>query len=88
MIVDDEKGSRETRSLSGGQKVILKLVRMLAVSVYSQSKMLFLDETINNLDPEAVIKVAELLKNFVQQNKLKMYIVTHSTEIKAMNIWD
>lgn len=61
---------------------------MLAVSVYSQSKLLFLDETINNLDLDAVGKVAELLQNFAQQNAIKMYVVTHSTEIKAMSIWD
>lgn len=87
MIVDSV-WEKETRSLSWGQKVILKLVWMLAVSVYSQSKLLFLDETINNLDLDAVGKVAELLQNFAQQNAIKMYVVTHSTEIKAMSIWD
>ncbi len=86
--ITDQKGIRETKSLSGGQKVILKLVWMLAVSVYSQSKMLFLDETINNLDPDTVAKVAELLQNFAQQNTIKMYVVSHSSEIKSMNIWD
>ncbi len=87
-MIHDDKWVRETKSLSWGQKVVLKLVWMLSVAVYLQSKMLFLDETINNLDPESIGKVSELIKNFVQQNAIKMYIITHSSEIKSMQIWD
>ncbi|MEI8092030.1 MAG: hypothetical protein WCG98_07730 [bacterium] len=50
----DEKGEREIKSLSGGQMIILKLVRMLSISSYIHSPILFLDETINNLDSETV----------------------------------
>jgi len=39
---------------------------MMAIAYITRSQMLFLDETINNLDNDTVAKVAELLKNFVE----------------------
>lgn len=84
----DERGEREIKSLSGGQMVVLKLVWMLSISSYLHSPMLFLDETINNLDGETVGKVAELLENFVHQRAMKLYTVTHSQHIQDMDIRD
>jgi len=78
----DEKGEREVKSLSGGQRTILKLVRMLAISSYLKTEMLFLDETVNNLDVETVGKVAQLLDGFVKQRQMKFYVITHNTEIQ------
>jgi len=86
--VYDEKWERDIKSLSGGQKVILKLVWMLAISSYMKSPILFLDETINNLDNDTVGKVAEMLSDFVKQRDLKLYTVTHSQQIQEMDIWD
>ena len=84
----DEKGEREVKSLSGGQRTILKLVRMLAISSYMKTEMLFLDETVNNLDAETVGKVAQLLTWFVKQRQMKFYTITHNSEIQAMSIWN
>ncbi len=84
----DEKWERDIKSLSWWQKVILKLVRMLAISNYIRSPMLFMDETINNLDQDTVGKVAEMLGNFVKQRNVKLYTVTHSQQIQEMDIWD
>lgn len=84
----DEKWEREVKSLSGGQKIILKLVWMLAISSYVRSPMLFLDETINNLDLDTVGKVADMLSDFVKQGQMKLYTVTHSQQIQEMDIWD
>lgn len=84
----DEKWERDIKSLSGWQKVILKLVRMLAISNYIRSPMLFMDETINNLDQDTVWKVADMLGNFVKQRDVKLYTVTHSQQIQEMDIWD
>ena len=84
----DEKWERDIKSLSWWQKVILKLVRMLAISNYIKSPMLFMDETINNLDQDTVWKVAEMLWNFVKQRNVKLYTVTHSQQIQEMDIWD
>ena len=86
--VYDDKGERDIKSLSGWQKVILKLVWMLAISSYMKSPILFLDETINNLDTDTVGKVAEMLSDFVKQRDLKLYTVTHSQQIQEMDIWD
>jgi DNA repair exonuclease SbcCD ATPase subunit len=84
----DEKGEREVKSLSGGQRTILKLVRMLAISSYLQTPLLFLDETINNLDAETVEKVSEMISNFVKQRTMKFYTITHNAEIQNMAIRD
>ena len=86
--VYDEKGMRDIKSLSGWQKVVLKLVWMLAISSYMKSPILFLDETINNLDADTVGKVADMLSDFVKQRDLKLYTVTHSQQIQEMDIWD
>lgn len=84
----DNKGERDIKSLSGGQRAILKLVWMLAISSYMKTKLLFLDETINNLDNETVGRVAEMLNDFVKQRAMKFYTITHNSEIQSMNIWD
>ena len=62
----DQHGERQVESLSGGQKVILKLVRMIAISFVTNAPMLFLDETINNLDGDTVAKVADMITNFIK----------------------
>lgn len=84
----DEKGERDIKSLSGGQRAILKLVWMLAISSYMKTKLLFLDESINNLDQATVSRVANLLQDFVKQRQMKFYTITHNSEIQAMNIRD
>jgi len=85
---EDEHGKREVKSLSGWQKTILKLVWMLAIASYLRSPMLFLDETINNIDTDTVSKVADMLSDFVKKNDIKLYTITHSEQIQNMNIWD
>ena len=59
----------------------MKLVWMLAVSSYLHTPLLFLDETINNLDIDTVGKVSEMINNFVKQRTMKFYTVTHNKEI-------
>ena len=86
--VIDGKWEREVKSLSGGQKTVLKLVWMLAVSSYLHTPLLFLDETINNLDVDTVWKVSEMINNFVKQRTMKFYTVTHNKEIQDMQIRD
>jgi len=61
---------------------------MLSVATMMNSKFLFLDETINNLDHETVALVAEVLKDFVKSRQLMFFVVTHSTTIQQMDIWD
>ena len=90
VTIRDNLGERKVESLSWGQKVILKLIWMMAISVITRSQMLFLDETINNLDGDTVAKVAELLKNFIKGkgDQFQFYVVTHSHQIQDMGIWD
>lgn len=84
----DLKWEREVKSLSWWQKTVLKLVWMLAISSYLRTPLLFLDETINNLDLDTVGKVSEMINNFVKQRTMKFYTVTHNKEIQDMQIWD
>ncbi len=85
----DIRGEREVKSLSGGQKVVLRLAWILSVSRVLNARFLFLDETINNLDVEAVGRVARMLKHFLDKSPIeKFYVVTHSSQIQNMDIWD
>lgn len=84
----DEKWERDVSALSWGQKTILKLVWMLSVASFMHSPLLFLDETINNLDNEAVWLVADMLEDFVRKHDISFYTVTHSQQIQEMSIWD
>ncbi|HCY21104.1 TPA: hypothetical protein DIC40_04600 [Patescibacteria group bacterium] len=61
---------------------------MLSISSYMRSPILFLDETINNLDTETVSKVADMLEDFVKQRNIKFYTVTHNQQIQDMQIRD
>ena len=61
---------------------------MLAISAYMNSPILFLDETINNLDNDTVWKVADMLQDTVKQRNIKLYTVTHNQQIQDMNIRD
>lgn len=90
VIAVDEYGEREVKSLSGGQKVILKLVWMIAVSFVVDAPLLFLDETINNLDEETVSKVATILTSFVESKwkDFQFYVVSHDEQIQNLGIWD
>ena len=84
----DDKWSRDVKSLSWWQRIILKLVWMLAISSYIRSSILFLDETINNLDSDTVWKVADMLEDFVKSRNMKFFVVTHSQQIQDMKIRD
>jgi DNA repair exonuclease SbcCD ATPase subunit len=84
----DDKGERDVKSLSGGQRVILKIVWMLAISSYIHSPVLFIDETINNLDADTVAKVSDMLEDFVKSKAMKLYAVTHNQQIQDMKFWD
>ena len=84
----DEKWERDVKSLSGGQRVILKIVWMLAISSYIHSPVLFIDETINNLDADTVARVSDMLEDFVKSRAMKLYAVTHNQQIQDMKFWD
>ena len=84
----DEKWERDVKSLSWWQRTLLKLVWMLAISSYMKTEMLFLDETVNNLDIDTVWKVAQMLDDFVKQREMKFYTITHNSEIQSMKIWN
>ena len=61
---------------------------MLAVGSMMRVKFLFLDETINNLDEDAVGRVSGLLEDFLKTNSMKFFVVTHSQQIQSLDIWD
>lgn len=88
LIIEDEFGAREVKSLSGGQKTVLRLCWILATSVVFRNSFLLLDETINNLDEAIISNVAELLTDYVKKHNISFYTVTHSAQIQNMSIWD
>lgn len=88
MDIIDPKGKRDIKSLSGWQKTILKLVWMLAIAAHLRAPMLFLDETINNIDADTVSRVADLITDYIKKQEIKLYTVTHNEQIQTMHIWD
>jgi DNA repair exonuclease SbcCD ATPase subunit len=86
--IHDEKWSRSVKSLSWGQRTILKLVWMLSVSTLFRSSFLLLDETINNLDTATISQVADVLQEFITSQDITFYVVTHSPQIQQMDIRD
>lgn len=88
ITVRDIHGERPVKSLSGGQKTIVRLARILWVAQMTRTKQLFLDETINNIDHDTISNVAEMLEDYIKSNDISLYLVTHSLQLQAMNIWD
>lgn len=85
--IDDIHGARAVKSLSGGQKALLRLCRILAVSALFNQEFLLLDETINSLDHEAIGRVAQLLDSYVKKRDISFYLVTHAPQIQEMDFW-
>lgn len=90
MEINIKQGSiyREVKSLSGGQKAILRLCWIFAIARRSHNEFLFLDETINNLDADNISAVADMIEDFTKQNQMKFYSITHSAQIQNMSIRD
>jgi DNA repair exonuclease SbcCD ATPase subunit len=88
IYVEDNKGKRVVKSLSGGQKSLLKLARIFSIATMLQLPFLFLDETITSLDTITTSHVADVLHRFAQQFSTKLYIITHAPQIQEMHIWD
>ena len=86
--VHDAKWERLVKSLSGGQKTVLRLAWTLAICIFTRSNSLFLDETVNNIDRDTIGKVADLIEDFTKTHDITFYIITHSEAIQDMEIWD
>ena len=88
IFVEDELWKRNVNSLSGWQKTALRIWWILAISKLQNNKMLFLDETINNFDQESIWLLANKIKEFVGEQNIKFYMITHSEILQQTNIWD
>jgi DNA repair exonuclease SbcCD ATPase subunit len=86
--IRDHHGERTVKSLSGWQKAILRLAWILGVAQMTRTKQLFLDETINNIDQETISQVADMLQDYAKLNDISIYLVTHSSQLQQMGIWD
>lgn len=86
--IRDHHGERTVKSLSGGQKAILRLAWILGVAQMTRTSQLFLDETINNIDHETISQVADMLQDYSKTNDIAIYLVTHSSQLQQMSIWD
>ncbi len=88
ITIRDNHGERTAKSLSGWQKAILRLAWILGVAKITNASQLFLDETINNIDKDTIWLVADMLKDYIKVNDISLYLVTHSSQLKEMDIWD
>ena len=88
IYIKDWKWEREVKSLSWWQKNALKIWWILWINKLKNSKLLFLDETINNFDEESVQLIANKIKEFINENNIKFYMVTHSQTLVETDIWN
>lgn len=88
IIIRDQHGERSVKSLSGGQKAILRLAWILGVAQMTHASQLFLDETINNIDQDTIGLVADMLEDYVKLHDVSLYLVTHSGQLQHMQVWD
>ena len=86
--IHDTLWERPVKSLSGWQRAVLKICRIMSVASLMNSTMLFMDETINNLDESTVADVWALLEDFVRTREMSLYVVTHAPQIQWMDIWE
>lgn len=63
--------------LSGGERQKCELAFELAVNCLLQSKLLFLDECINNLDPEVNAEILEMLREYSHDYNKLLLVVSH-----------
>ena len=88
ILVTDKLGQRHVKSLSGGQKTILKLMRIMSVATMMDTSFLFLDETINNIDEETIGRVAAFLDDYVTSRNIAFVVITHAPQIQHMTMRD
>ncbi len=88
ILIKDEKWERQVQSLSWWQKNALKIWWILGINKLKNSKLLFLDETINNFDEESVQLIANKIKEFISENNIKFYMITHSQTLASTDIWN
>lgn len=88
ITIRDSHGERTAKSLSWWQKSILRLAWILGVAKMTNASQLFLDETINNIDKDTISLVADMLKDYIKTNDMSLYLVTHSDQLRDMQVWD
>ncbi len=88
ITIRDEHGERSVKSLSWGQKAVLRLAWILGVAQMTHASQLFLDETINNIDQETIGLVADMLEDYIKLHDISLYLITHSSQLQHMQVWD
>lgn len=80
-IPADSKISLKTKvsKLSGGQQRLLSIIANICIR--ADSKLFIIDEPLNNLDIQTVVKVSNLLNNIIKNNNDAIFIIVSHCKI-------
>lgn len=65
--------------LSGGQQRLLSIIA--SICIRKDSKLFIIDEPLNNLDVNTVVKVSNILNNIIRENKEAIFIIVSHCKI-------
>ena len=65
--------------LSGGQQRLLSIIS--SICIRKESKLFIIDEPLNNLDVNTVVKVSNILNSIMKENKEAMFIIVSHCKI-------
>lgn len=78
---EDSKFTLKTKvsNLSGGQQRLLSIIA--SICIRSNSKLFIIDEPLNNLDVNTVVKVSNILNKIIKENNDAIFIIVSHCKI-------
>ena len=90
--IDEESSKKFIHSknigLSGGQKGSVAVARTMYRIIKNQPQIVTLDEIDKAIQANVVTKIMENIYNYCNKNKILLFVICHSTEVKEMKYYN